>query len=376
MQVIPRTIEAAIRSDLSEKMVFIGGPRQVGKTTLALQFLDPPARSHPAYLNWDVTAHRQKIRREEFPLDEPLIVVDEVHKFRRWRGLLKGLFDQYHPARRFLVTGSARLDHYRRGGDSLQGRYHYWRLHPFTVGELSTQALPHLLQYGGFPEPFQRASKTFWRRWSRERLNRIVREDLRDLERVRELDLVELLLDALPAKVGSLLSYNALAEDLGVSPRTVERWTSTLESLYVCYRIAPWGPPAIRAVKKAQKLYLWDWAAVESVGARFENLVASHLLKYCHLREDTEGHRMELRYLRDTAGHEVDFVVLQDRAPLFAVECKHGDRGLSPAMRFFRERTKIPAFYQVHGGERTSGDPRTEGAIMPFGRFCEDLGLP
>ena len=174
------------------------------------------------------------------------------------------------------MTGSARLDYYRRGGDSLQGRYHYWRLHPFTIGEVSAKAQSDLLEYGGFPEPFQKGSRQFWRRWSCERLERVVREDLRDLEQVRELSLIELLVDALPERVGSLLSLNSLGEDLEVSPRTVDRWLSMLEHLYVCYRVDPFGAAKIRAVRKSKKLYLWDWAAVPGAGARFENFVAGH----------------------------------------------------------------------------------------------------
>ncbi|MCK5800341.1 MAG: DUF4143 domain-containing protein, partial [Deltaproteobacteria bacterium] len=248
-----------------------------------------------------------------------------------------------------------------------------YRLHPLTLGELPGAALPDLLEYGGFPEPFTRGRRRHWRRWNRERLDRVVREDLRDLEQVRELSLLELLVDALPRRVGSLLSLNALAEDLEVSPRTVDRWVEMLSALYVCYRIAPFGAPALRAVKKARKLYLWDWASVEEPGPRFENLVASHLLKYCHLQEDTEGYRMELRFLRDRAGREVDFVVLRDHEPVFAVECKTSEKTRSRAVDYFRPRTAIPKFYQVHLGDRAFGDARTDCAVLPFSRFAELL---
>ncbi|MCB9029517.1 MAG: ATP-binding protein [Deltaproteobacteria bacterium] len=358
-------------------MVFIGGPRQVGKTTLALSLLKNPSKQNPAYLNWDVLEHKQTIRKAEIPAEQDLIILDEIHKFKRWRGLVKGLFDQYHPNKNFIVTGSARLDYYRKGGDSLLGRYHYWRLHPFSVSELgSSDSIHDLLQYGGFPEPFLKADKRFSRRWNRERLNRIINEDLRDLENVQDLSLIELLVDALPDRVGSQLSLNSLSEDLDVSPRTVDRWVSILERLYLCFRIAPFGSPKIRAVKKTNKLYLWDWSIIEESGIRFENLVASHLLKFCHYTEDREGHKMELRYIRDTDSREIDFVVLKNRQPLFAVECKLNERKLSKHINYFQERTKIPKFYQVHLSDTDFGDPEKGGRLMPFSKFAQELNLP
>ena len=186
--------------------------------------------------------------------------------------------------------------------------------------------------------------------------------------------MIELLVDALPARVGSPLSVRALREDLEVAHDTVERWLTILENLYVCYRLPPFGAPRIRAVKKERKLYLWDWSMVEEPGPRFENLVASHLLKLCHQLEDTEGHRMELRYLRDTDRREVDFVVLRDRKPLFAVEAKSGDRGVSAAARYFKARTAIPRWYQVHLGSK---DVVSDGIrILPFAALCAELAIP
>jgi uncharacterized protein len=185
--------------------------------------------------------------------------------------------------------------------------------------------------------------------------------------------LIELLVDALPSRVGAPLSVKSLREDLEVAHDTAERWVQILENLYVCFRIAPYGAPKIRAVKKEQKLYLWDWSAVEDEGPRRENLVACHLLKLCHFLEDTEGHRMELRYLRDTDGREVDFVVLKNKRPLFAVEVKSSDKELSPAIRYFRARTPILRWFQVHFGVR---DGVVDGVrILPFLRFAQEAGL-
>ncbi|MCB0339503.1 MAG: DUF4143 domain-containing protein, partial [Bdellovibrionales bacterium] len=267
--------------------------------------------------------------------------------------------------------------------DSLQGRYHYWRLHPLSFSEVNGGksneaqiAMRNLLEFGGFPEPFNKADKRFWRRWNRERVDRVINEDLRDLENIQDLSLIELLVSELPNKVGSQLSLNSIAEDLEVSPRSIDRWISMLERIYFCYRIAPFGSRQIRAVKKAKKIYLWDWAAVEAPGPRFENLVASHLLKYCHYMEDSQGYRMELRYLRDTDGREVDFVVLQDRKPLFSVECKTGERGISKHISYFQQRTNIPRFYQVHLETLDYGDPEKGGRILPFPTLVRELGLP
>jgi len=376
-----RDLRGVVESSLERRMAFIGGPRQVGKTTLALSLLGPTATPrHPGYLNWDNPAVPPALRRGLLPAGEPRVVLDEIHKYARWRTLVKGLYDTEKGHRQFIVTGSARLDHYRKGGDSLVGRYRYFRLHPFSLPELErangpgTGHLAALLAFGGFPEPLIARDERMLRLWQRERLSRVVREDLRDLERVREVSLIEELVDALPDKVGSLLSVKSLREDLQIDHKTAERWITILERLYVCFRIPPFGSRRIRALKKQQKLYLWDWSMVPEPGPRFENLVAAQLLKYCHWQEDVEGHRMELRFLRDTDGREVDFVVLKNRAPLFAVECKTGSKAVSPAVRYFSARTSIPAFYQVH--QKDAYLQTGNITIVPFERFCRDLKMP
>lgn len=200
------------------------------------------------------------------------------------------------------------------------------------------------------------------------------RRRVRDLGRVREISLVEHLVDLLPDRVGSPLSIANLRQDLDVDHKTVERWLQILENLYVCFRVSPYGVPRIRAVKKERKLYLWDWSSVSDEGARLENLVGSQLLKYCHFIEDTQGLRMELRFLRDTDRREVDFVVLQGRRPLFAVECKSGERRIGPAVSYFAERTPIPRFFQVHRGTRQFASGKI--TVLPFARFCTELEMP
>jgi predicted AAA+ superfamily ATPase len=375
-----RYLKEELKNILPLRMAFVGGPRQVGKTTLALSFLKPPTVKNPNYLNWDAVSARKTLQAGHLPPNSKRVVIDEIHKNRQWRNLIKGLFDTNRGECEFIVTGSARLDHFRKGGDSLFGRYRYLRLHPFSINELSRKATPNDLQdlitYGGFPEPLFKADDKFYRLWKRERLERVVFTDVRDLENIQDLNKMELLVEALPARVGSPLSIENLRQDLDTSHPTLKRWLEILDSLYFSFRISPLGAPKIRAVKKEQKLYLWDWASVEDPGVRFENFVASHLLKYCHFTEDTEGHHMELRFLRDRDLREIDFVVLKNKKPLFAVECKSGDRSLSKNILYFKERMQIPEFYQVHLGKNDFGNAKTTGRCLPFLKFCQELNLP
>lgn len=374
----PRYLMPQAIEDLADKMVFIGGPRQVGKTALSLSMAADHSPDYRGYFNWDVATHRRILMSGELPADVPLLICDEIHKFKNWRSMIKGLYDTRHHKQSIIVTGSARLDFYRRSGDSLQGRYHYLRLHPFSVMELgSDDAVGSLLKYGGFPEPLFKQKDAFWRRWQIERNERLVREDVRELERVNELSLLELLVDLLPQKVGSPLSVRSLREDLQVAHETVERWIQILERLYFCYRIPPFGAPKIRAVKKEQKIYMWDWSLTgQEGGARFENFVAGQLLKFCHFQEDALGHRMELRYLRDIDGREIDFVVIRNKKPIFAVECKSGEKAASKHLAYFKERTNIPEFFQVHLGTKDFIDTRSGARIMPFAKFCRELQMP
>jgi predicted AAA+ superfamily ATPase len=345
MGVRRRYLASQVRRDLERKMVFVAGPRQVGKTTLARSL--PGAL--PGYLSWDVAEHRDRILRKELPASR-LWVFDEIHKYRSWRGFLKGLYDGRRRGQRILVTGSARLDFYRFGGDSLQGRYHLLRLHPFSVAELrmrTSSGLQDLLTLGGFPEPFLGGSEVEARRWSREYRSRLVREDLAGLERIQDLGNLELLALRLPALVGSPLSINALREDLRLSHKTVAGWLNALERLYAIFRLPPFGAPRIRAVKKEQKHYHLDWSIVPSEAARFENLVSSHLLKWVHFEQDARGRDLELRYFRDTDGREVDFVVVEGRQPLLLVECKWGDAEADRSLRYLKVRFPEAEAWQV-----------------------------
>ena len=340
-----RYLEDQIRSDLQRKMVFVAGPRQVGKTTLAKSI----ASAEAGYLNWDIAEHRERILRRELPIN-PLWAFDEIHKYRSWRNYLKGLYDGRPSGQQILVTGSARLELYRFSGDSLQGRYHLHRLHPLTVAELGIDnevGLRQLLMLGGFPEPFFVGSDVEARRWSREHRNLLIREELTSLEQVQDLGNLELLMLRLPELVGSPLSINALREDLRLSHKTVAKWIEILERLYAVFRLSPFGSPGIRAIRKAQKHYHFDWTVVQDEALRFENLVALHLLKWVHYRQDTEGMDLELRYFRDTDGREVDFVVTERRKPILFVECKWSDTRLDKNLRYLKKRFPEADAWQI-----------------------------
>ncbi|MBW1894383.1 MAG: ATP-binding protein [Deltaproteobacteria bacterium] len=325
-----RYVEPVITSDLARKMVFLAGPRQSGKTTIAKKLLkDFRQDIETRYLNWDAAEDREKILKDRFPAGEGMLVLDEIHKYSRWRQTVKGLYDKRGDHLQIMVTGSARLDHYRHGGDALQGRYHFHRLHPLSFAEIGGTALSDLedlLAFSGFPEPFFLASEKETKRWSREYRTRLVTEDLQDLEKVKDIALVQQLVLRLPDLVGSPLSINSLREDLQVAHQTVARWVQILENLYMLFRIYPFGSPLIRAVKKEAKHYHLDWTVVKDPGARFENLVACHLLKWCHFLQDTEGRDLELRYFRDIDRREVNFVIMEDGKPLQFIECKTSRR--------------------------------------------------
>lgn len=343
---LPRYLTRQVEKDLARKMVFLAGARQVGKTTLARSL--PGAEQ--GYLSWDVPADRERILRSEMPAGRRW-VLDELHKYRRWRNFLKGVWDGRQPGQQILVTGSARLDLYRFGGESLQGRYHLLRLHPLSVAELGLDTsadLTALLTLGGFPEPWFGGSEVEARRWSREYRNLLIREEVTSLERVQDLGSLELLMLRLPALVGSPLSINALREDLQLSHKTVAAWIAILERLYAVFRLSPFGAPRIRAVKKEQKHYHLDWTLVPEDGPRFENLVAAHLLKWVQFLQDTEGRDLDLRYFRDTDAREVDFVVVEGRAPILLVECKWSDTDVHGPLRYLKQRFPDADAWQVH----------------------------
>ena len=344
--VMDRYLQEFIVQDLEKKGVFISGPRQVGKTTLSRRL----APSRHRYLNWDISEDREFILREQFPV-EKFVIFDEIHKFKNWRNYIKGILDKHKGEKKILVTGSARLDYYRHSGDSLQGRYHHYRLHPFSVKELGVQnqsEMKELLVLGGFPDPFLSSSRREALRWQREYRKRVIDEEIASLELSQNLSQMEQLLLRLPSLVGSPLSINALREDIQLDHKTVAKYLDIFERMYLIYRLPPFHHNSLRAVKKEQKHYHYNWAEVSDEGARFENLVAGHLLKWVHFQQDWEGRNVKLVYFRDTDRREVDFVIVEDGRPVKAVECKLRGREISSHLIYFKKKFPDAECIQVH----------------------------
>ena len=360
-----RYITNCIINDLKEKMVFVGGARQVGKTTLAEKLIARHFKAH-TYFNWDDRRDRKKIITSELPGSPGLLIFDELHKYRKWKNYLKGIYDKNKDRFKFLIIGSARLDLYRKGGDSMQGRYHYYRLHPFSLAEILNKKnkinifkeinisnndnfneFKVLDKFGGFPENVIKQNERTLRRWHNEKNERLFREDVRDITYVKDIGSMKLLSDILPGKVGSLLSANSIREDLEVSHRAVSNWLDILEMFYYHFRIYPYNKRSIRSIKKEPKLYLIDWSEVENEAARFENMIASHLLKLVHFLYDHEGYKAELNFLRNVDHKEVDFLVSIDGKPWFCVEVKLNDEKNSKSLEYFKKRLNIPFAYQV-----------------------------
>lgn len=377
-----RYLHPFILKDLQKKMVFVGGPRQVGKTTLAEEILQQSQNTDKSglVLNWDYELDRRQILGMKWGEEHRLLIFDEIHKYKRWKNWIKGVYDKQKTTHQFLVTGSARLDVYRRGGDSLLGRYHYWRLHPFTISELPPkmtpkEALKRLMKVGGFPEPFLDGNEDEARRWRRERIDRVLKDDIRDLEPVSDIQTLSLFLDALRQRVSSMVVLANIAQDLQVSQKTLNKWLAVLENMYLVFVLRPYGNLP-RAIQKPPKVYFFDNADVDGdEGARFENMVACHLLKKIHFLEDRYGYRYELRYLRDKEKREVDFVILKDGHVEELIEAKLSDEKISPSLAYYTSLLKpakstqivmnIPNAYS-HGQIRVES---AEKALMEPGLF-------
>jgi len=371
-----RLYDAVVSEHFSEhrQMLFLMGPRQVGKTTTARQSAEHFPES--AYLNWDNQAHRQlllggpqalagHLNLERLRDAPPLCILDEIHKYGQWKTFLKGCHDSYPEMVRLLVTGSARLDVFKAGGDSLMGRYFTCRMHPLSVAELLHVKLPEdslireplpleedrfqaLLKFGGFPEPFLRQTVRFTNRWKRLRAQQLFQEDLRDLTRIQELGQVEILAELLRHRAGQLVSLTSLANTINTSAGTIRRWLQTLEALHHCFAVRPWFANITRSLRKESKYYLWDWSLVADPGARAENLIASALLKAVQFWTDLGFGEFGLHFLRDKQKREVDFVVVRDGKPWFLVEVKlSGSASLSPHLACFQQQSGADHAFQV-----------------------------
>lgn len=349
------------------QMVFVSGPRQVGKTTTCRKLGD-------AYLNIDDMDHRAAIMAGPASLaariglttlraGKPVLVLDELHRWKKWKAFLKGFFDTYEARLRIVVTGSSRLDVYRRGGDSLMGRYFPYRMHPFSVAEVARQAIPRrfpsppaaipaaefraLWRFGGYPEPFIRRDPRHHLRWLVVRNQQLLRGDLRDLTQVQELAQIETFAGLLERRSATRLVYSNLAGIVNTSVDTARRWVRTLAALYHGFLVRPWHRRIARSLRKEPKWYLRDWSGIQDTGARAETFIACHLLKAVEGWTDLGLGSFALGYLRDKEQREVDFVVARDRKPWFLVEVKSNDDTLRPALKHFQDQLNAPFAFQV-----------------------------
>lgn len=346
-----RYLTPAIQNDLKKKMVLLSGPRQTGKTTLSKEL----AGSQGVYLNWDIRADQKIIREVGWPKKSPLVILDELHKYPKWKNYLKELADAYQNRPPLLITGSARLEAFRHAGDALTGRYFHYRLHPIDLPEAraflpqdADARLRRLLQTGGFPEAFLHPKDAD--RLRNLRFDLVLQEDLRDLSKTNSLSGLKLLIELLRERVGGILSYLNLSQDLGVSPVTVKHWIQLLERLFVIFLVPPYAGTLVRSLRREQKFYFYDCAAAyaeKNTGARLENAVACSLLKYCHFQRDSLGKLFELHYFRDREKREVDFVVTLNRKPFWCVEVKTSDADLSPALAYLHQRFQPKASFQL-----------------------------
>ncbi len=356
-------------------MAFLAGPRQVGKTTCAKGLKAYYPDFH--YFNWDTSDHRSLIVQgpnriaassglDHASTSKPLIVFDEIHKYRRWKNFLKGFFDVFEDQCRIMVTGSAKLNIYQRGGDSLMGRYFLYRMHPLSTREVVTTKFdsseceivpPHkiaddlflqLITFGGFPEPFKKAEKRFSTNWHRLRKQQLIEEDIRALSQIQDLAELEHLMDIVVNEASQQLNVAGLANQLQSAESTIHRWIKTLTQFYYCYTIKPWYKNVRRAIRKMPKVYLWDWSMVQDAGRRLENFVASHLYKAVQFWTDYGLGEYELFYCRDKNKREVDFVVVKNKKPWFLVEVKaSANNGMSEALHHFHRQLKTQHAFQI-----------------------------
>jgi uncharacterized protein len=356
-----------------QQMLFLAGPRQVGKTTL----LWSSKESNPNfnYYNWDDIDDREKIlggykyliantRLDIASNQKPTLALDEIHKYKHWKTFLKGLYDGYKTELTILVSGSAKLDIYRQGGDSLMGRYFLYRIHPFSIGELTRskpsddllaqpthitdEQLKVLFSFGGFPEPLLSQNVSFYNRWQALRERQMIFEDIRALSNIQDLAQLQVLAKLLKQQAGSTVKYTELAKKVRVSQPTIQAWLNVLSHFYYCFMIRPWTQNVTRSLLKEPKVYLWDWSCVTDQGARVENFVASHLLKSIHYWTDTGRGRYELYFLRTKDQKEIDFVVTENEKPWLLIEVKTSkSASLNPHLAEFKEALGVPHAFQL-----------------------------
>ncbi|MBU1215158.1 MAG: ATP-binding protein [Gammaproteobacteria bacterium] len=348
-----RYLDDLVLYDLASKMVILTGPRQVGKTTLSRQLMTNFDASQ--YLNWDVPQDRAVLQRQSWNPRAKLLVMDEIHKMRDWKGWLKGVVDGRAPGQALLVTGSARMETFRQGGDSLAGRYFSFRLHPFSVrewceqqGASASEALDHLLARGGFPEPCLAADPVQADRWRMQYFNDLIREDVVEFSRVHEINTMRMFVEMLRERVGSPLSLASIARDLAVSPATLKRYLDILQALFIVFTVQPWHRNVARALLQSPKVYFFDTGLIKGdEGVRLENAVAGMLLKHAHFLRDSAGREVGLHYIRTKDGAEVDFALSENGELSHLIECKQGDNKPHRSLVRFAEQFRSAESTQI-----------------------------
>jgi len=360
-----------------KQMVFITGPRQAGKTTFAQILAEDYNNS--LYFNWDILDEKRKLIENPFFYEEvhrkdksmPLIIFDELHKYSNWKNYLKSVYDRDNGNYKFIVSGSGRLDMYQKGGDSLAGRYFIFYLWPFTLAELAGNNLPfeqfmsnpieirlcpnetqsawnRLSRFSGFPDPYLSKTDQFYRIWSNTYRKQLLREDVRDLILLRNIENMEILFSLLPSRIGSPLSMASLARDIHVSFDSVRNWIEIFENFFMVFRIPPWSQKISRAITKEKKLYLFDYAGIESQAAKFENMVALELLRVISNWNDLGLGNFSLHYLRNREKEEVDFLLSNNHNPFLLIEAKLSDDHAAKSLIKFQRILNIPAVQLVN----------------------------
>ncbi|PQP34432.1 ATPase, partial [Desulfobacteraceae bacterium SEEP-SAG9] len=328
-----------ILDDLKKKIVLLTGPRQSGKTTLSKML-----SSNFDYFNFDNPEHRLGLIERSWDRSKELIIFDELHKLKNWKSWLKGIYDTEGVPPWIIVTGSAKLETYRKVGDSLAGRFFQFRLHPLDLKEINQILQPanlqavmdQLLDVGGFPEPYLEGNARFYNRWKRSHLDIILKQDLLDLENVQQVTSVETLIQLLRKRVGSPISYSNLAQDLQCSDKTVKRWLTILENMYIIFKVRPFHSNIARSILKAPKYYFYDTGQViGDVETKLENLTACAFLKEIHYLEDCYGDQLRLYYLMTKDGKEIDFFITRNEKPLLMAEVKWAESNPSRNFQIF-----------------------------------------
>jgi predicted AAA+ superfamily ATPase len=345
-----RMQQQLIQKDLEKKLVFLVGPRQVGKTWLSKQ-IAKDYKKH-IYLNYDQVEDRTIISEQSWIESTELIIFDELHKMSDWKNYLKGVFDTKPKKLKILVTGSARLDTFRQFGDSLAGRFFVHRLLPFSLKELeNTQhknEIEKLIERGGFPEPFLTKEANDVKRWRNQYLDGLIRQDVLDFEKLHDFKTLSTLVELLRRRVGSPISYSTLAQDLSSSPTTIRKYIEILESLFVIFRVIPYSKNIARSLLKEPKIYFYDnGMVVGDEGAKYENLIAVSLLKHVWAKNDYEGNNLSLNYLKTKDGREVDFCITDFDGIHLIIEAKLSEKEISKHLYYFSEKYDLKAVQVV-----------------------------